>query len=87
MTALEDADDAPLGTPVVLNPLDANHDAIAVHRFVQVRRRNVDVTARFERTLGRDESVAGRMRLQAADVQIHLLGQTEPVPSNADEIA
>ena len=43
--------------------------------------------ARFERTLGRHESIAGRMRLQAADVQIHLLGQTEAVPSNADEIA
>ena len=42
---------------------------------------------RFERTLGRDESVAGRVRLQAADVQVHLLGQTEAVPANLNEIA
>src|SRR6185436_10456161 len=33
--ALEDADDPPLGAPAVLDPLDADHDAVAVHRLVQ----------------------------------------------------
>ena len=87
VTALEDADDATFGTPVVLDPLDADDDAVAVHGFVEMRRRDVDVAARVERTLGRDEPVAGRMRLQPADVEVHLLGQAEALPADADQIA
>ena len=49
---------------------------------------DVDVAAgRLERTLGGDEPVAGRMRLQPADVQVHLFGQAEALPANLDEIA
>ena len=48
---------------------------------------DVDVAAGFERPLGRDEAVAGRVRLQPADVEIHLLGQAEALPADLDEIA
>ena len=40
-----------------------------------------------ERTLGRDEAVAGRMRLQPADVEVHLFGQAEAMAANLNEIA
>ena len=40
-----------------------------------------------ERPLGRDEAVAGRMRLQAADVEVHLFGQAETVAANLNELA
>ena len=59
-----------------------------MHRFVEVRAGDVDVAAgRLERPLGHDEAVAGRVRLQAADVEIHLLGQAEALPADLDEIA
>ena len=80
--AFEDADDPSFGAPAFLDALDADDDAVAVHRFVEVRARNVDVTAGVELTLGGDEAVAGRMRLQPADIQVHLLGQAEPVTAN-----
>ena len=91
VAALQDADDAPLGAPTAVfvddAALDPDDDPVAVHRLVEERRRNVDVAARLERALGRDESVAGRMRLQAADVEIHLLGQAEAVPANLNQVA
>ena len=37
--------------------------------------------------LRHDEAVAARMRLQAADVEIHLLGQAEALAADLDEIA
>ena len=88
VAALEDPDDAPFGAAALLDALDAHHDAIAVHRFVEVRAGDVDVAAgRFERTLGRDEAVARRMGLKAADVEIHLLGQAEAMPANLNQVA
>ena len=86
--ALQDADDAPFGAPAFLDPLDADDNAVAVHRLVEMRTGNVDVAAaRFERALRRDEAVAGRMRLQPADVEVHLFGQAEAVPANLDQLA
>src|SRR5262249_11842356 len=87
VAALEDADDASLGPPAFLDPLDADNDAVAVHRFVEMRSRNIDVAARFESALGGHESVAGRMRLQPPDVQVHFLGQPEAMAPNLDELA
>src|SRR5439155_11359068 len=84
---LEDADDPPLGAAAFLDSLDADDHAVAVHRFVEVWPGDVDVAARIERALGGDEAVSGRMRLQPADVEIHLLGQAETVPANLNEIA
>ena len=86
--ALEDADDAPFGAAAVLDPLDADDDAVAVHRLVEVRCRRCRCRRRrIERPLGHDEAVAGRMRLQAADVEVHLFGQAEALPANLNEIA
>ena len=87
VAALEDSDDASFGAPALLDALDANDDAVTVHRFVQMGAGDVDVAAGVERPLGCDEAVAGLMRLQAADVEIHLLGQPEPMATNLDEIA
>ena len=58
-----------------------------MHRFVQVRTGDVDVAAAVERPLGHDEAVAGRVRLQPADVQVHLLGQAEALAADLNEIA
>ena len=85
--ALEDADDASFGAAAFLDPLDTNDDAVAVHRLVQERARDVNVAAVVERPFGRDEAVAGRVRLQPADIEVHLLGQPEAVPANLNQIA
>ena len=70
--ALEDADDPAFDAAAILDPLDPDDDAIALHRLVEIRTRDVDIAAgRFERTFGRDEAVAGLVRLQPADVEIH----------------
>ena len=88
VAALEHPDDAPFGAAAVLDALDADHDAVAVHRLVEMRVGNVDVAAAgFERPLRRHEPVARRVRLQAADVEVHLLGQTETIASNLNEVA
>src|SRR4029078_2196170 len=70
-----------------LDALDADDDAIAVHCVVQHRTRDGDVASRLDRARGRDEPVAGRMRLQPSNEQIHLLGQSEAVPADLYEIA
>ena len=59
-----------------------------MHRFVEQRAGNVDVAAeRVERTIRRHEAVAGGMRLQLADVEVHLLRQTKTVAANLDQLA
>ena len=85
--ALEYSDDAAFGAASVFDAFDAGDDAVAVHRLVEMRAGHVDVAARVKRTLGDDEAVAAGMRLQTADVQVHLLGQTEAVSTNLNEIA
>ena len=87
VAALEDSDDASFGAAALLDTLDANDDAVTVHRFVQMGTGDVDVAAGVERPLRGDKAVAGLMRLQAADIEIHLLGQPEPMATNLDEIA
>src|SRR4029453_19615914 len=56
-------------------------------RFVEMGAGHVNVAARVERTLGRDEAVAGGMGLEPADIEVHLFGQAESMASNLDEIA
>ena len=84
---LEDADDAAFDPPVVFQPFDAGDDAVAVHRFVQMRAGDVDVSARLERPFRRHEAVAGRMRLQPADEEVHLFRETEAMAADLNEIA
>src|SRR5206468_4379506 len=58
--AFEDTNDAPFGPATLLDALDADDDAIAVHRFVEQRTGNVNVAAeRLKRTIRRHEAVAG----------------------------
>ncbi len=85
--ALEDTQDAPFGASTVFETLDARDDAIAVHRFVEMRAGNINVAAGVERTLGNHEAVPRRMRLQPAGVKVHLLGQAEPMTTDVDELA
>src|SRR5262249_30813295 len=70
-----------------LDPLQAHDNTIPVHRFVEHRAGDVDVSSNVERTLRGDESVARWVRLQPAHVEVHLLGQAESLPPNLDEIA
>jgi hypothetical protein len=52
-----------------------------VHRLVEMRAGNVDIAAaRLERALRRDEPVAGRMRLQPADVGSIFSGRPKRCP-------
>ena len=44
-------------------------------------------SGRLERTLRRDEAIPCRICLQAADVEVHLFGQPESIPSNLNELA
>src|SRR4029453_262379 len=86
--ALESPDDASLCSAAVFDALDAHDDAIALHGFVEVSAGDVDVAAgRLEWALRSHEPVTGGMRLQPADVQVHLLGQAKPVSADLHEIA
>src|SRR5215831_13354333 len=85
--ALENADHAAFDAPTLFDSLDTHDDAIAVHGFVQELWRNIDVAARFEWTLGCDEPVPGRVRLQPSDVEVHLLGQAEAMAADLNELA
>src|SRR2546425_7296256 len=84
---LEDTDDAAFSASTFFNTFDAHDDAVAVHRFVEKRTGNVDVAAGVERPFWRDKSITGRMRLQPADIQIHLFGQTESMAAKVNELA
>jgi len=58
-----------------------------VHRLVEVRIGNVDIAAAgIEGTLGRHESISGRMGLQAPDVEVHLFGQPETITADLNEV-
>ena len=48
---------------------------------------DIDVAAGLERPFGDDEAIAGRMRLQPADVEVHLLGQPESMTADLNELA
>ena len=84
---LEDADDAPLDASALLDALDAHDDPVAVHRFVQVRAGDVDVAAGVERPFRDDEPEAAGVCLEAADVEVHLLGQPVALSADLDELA
>ena len=49
-----------------------------------MRAGDVDVAAAVERTLGNDEAIAGRVRLQPADIQVHLFRQAEALAADLD---
>ena len=86
--ALEDPDDPALGPVAVLHALDARHDAVAVHGLVEVGPRDVDVAAHaLERLVRHHEAEAPRVRDDAPDDQVHVVGRTVAVPADLDEVA
>ena len=64
--------------------LDASHDAIAMHGLGQVRGGNVNVIVSL---LGDDKAKAARIGGELPDDEIHLLGQTEPIAADLQQIA
>ena len=87
VAALEDADDAPL-EPVLDRPaLDAREHAIAVHRLLDVGGRHVHVGRVAAGLVGNDEAEAGRVHLQTADDEVHLVGQPDAAAFGLDELA
>ena len=77
IAALEDADDPAL-EPVLGRPaLDAREHAIAVHRLLDVGGRHVHVGRVAAGLVGNHEAEAGRVRLEAADDEVHLVGQPD----------
>jgi hypothetical protein len=64
----------------VLDPLDADDHAVAVHRLLELP--GWECRYRRRTASGRPchEAVAGRIGLQAADVEVHLFGQPESIP-------
>ena len=67
---------------------NARDDAIAVHGFGQIRGSNIDVAALLAgriRVFGHHESKTRGIRLQPANHQIHLLGNTKTIAANLQE--
>ena len=70
-----------------VSPLDARHDAVAVHRLGEIRGGDVDVLPLAARVLGDDESETAGIRGEPADDEVHLLGQAEAVAANLQQLA
>ncbi len=85
--ALEDADDASFGAAVG-DALDPRHDAVAVHRLVQVAAGDVDVALDvFGGALGDDEAEAARVGGDPPDDEVHPVGQAVAVAPRLDQRA
>ena len=68
-------------------PLDARHDAIAVHRFGEIGRRDVDILP-FGSGLGligNDESEPTGVRREPTDDEVHLFGQPVSIATDLKE--
>src|SRR6185295_9211169 len=77
--ALQDSNN-PAFRAVVARPLDARHHAVAVHGLIEVVAGNENVAAdAVDRPIGDDEPETTRVRLDAADHQVHAVRQTEAV--------
>ena len=84
--ALEDADDAPFGA-AVRDPLDARHDAVAVHRLIQVAAGDVDVARHLlERLVRHDEPEPARVRGDTPDDEVHPVRQAETVAARLNQV-
>src|SRR5690606_16834472 len=81
------ADDAPLGTPIAAMTVDAHEDAVAVHRLVDVRARDVHITREpLDVALGPDEGVSLGMDGDAPGHHVHELGHAIGLAAGLDEI-
>ena len=70
------------------DPLDANDDAIAVHRLIQVAPGDVDVACDlFERPIRNHEAKPSGVGRDPADDEIHAIRQAVPVAPGLYELA
>ncbi len=84
--ALEDLDDAALGPIAAAEALDARDHAVAVHRLLNVRRRDEDIRlAGAAGAVGSHEGVSPGVQLQPADDEVHLLGQAVALAAHLDQ--
>ena len=84
--ALEDLDDAALGTTAFPHTLQSRDDAVAVHRLPKVAAGDVDVPRHVvERALGSDEPIALRIHVDAADHEMHAVGKAHVAAAGLDE--
>ena len=65
--------------------LDARDDTVAVQRFLDVRRRDVEIL--LAGAVGHDEAVARRVHLEAPDDDIHPIGEAEAVAPDLEQLA
>ena len=64
------------------------HHAVAVQRLLQVGGGHVHVGLRIVTAgVGRDEPEPARVRLQAADDEVHAVGEAEAVAPDLDQVA
>src|SRR5262245_33311328 len=84
---LENADDASFEAATFLDSLDAGDHPIAMHRFAEMWGGDVNVAASVERPLGYHEPIAGRVRFERSDIQVHFFRKAEPLAANLDEVA
>ena len=85
--ALENPDDPAFGAAIG-DPLDAGHDAIAVHGLIQVAAGDVDVAGHlFERPIRHDEAEAARIGGDSPDDQVHPIRQAITVAPGLDQLA
>ena len=86
--AFEDAQDPAFGPIAVALVLDAHDHTVAVHRLVEVVARDVDARRTVVgRRLGIDEREPAWIGRDAADHEVHPVGQAESVAANLDERA
>jgi len=83
--ALEDSDDPSLDAIRAMPMFDTSDDAVAVERFGQVGRGNVEMGLIGH--IGDDEPETARMGFQPADHDVHAVGKAEAVAPDLDQIA
>ncbi len=84
LAALENLDDAAF-SPLVGTAFHSRDDPIAVHRFGKIRGCDVDVAG--VSVLRHDKAEAAGVGGQSPDDEIHLLGQSEAIAANLQQIA
>ena len=86
--ALEHLNDLPFGAAILAIPLNANDDAIAVQRLLQVVRGHDNIAGQaLNRTLGPHEADARGMTIELADDQVHAVGHPVQLALDEDQVA
>ena len=86
LAALQDPDNSSFGASFSV-PLDAHDNAIAVHRFREIGRCDVDVRSRSVGVwlIGNDKAEPARVGRESADDEVHLVGQSVSIAADLEE--